>query len=138
MDRSITAGRLVVAVVTTSAEEAAIYAIWRWLLPEAGVRLPVEVPAAVMAVWLGFCVWLFFFTTRALKLRPAGGMISMVGMTGRAAGPLLPDGMVNISGELWKATSMDGKIKSGEEVVVTGEEGLKLKVRRARPGETTR
>ncbi len=60
-------------------------------------------------------------------------MLSMVGMSGRAAGPLSPEGMVNIRGELWKATSVEGNIKSGEEVTVVGEEGLKLKVRRAHP-----
>lgn len=131
MNRSITVGRLVVAVVTTSAEEAGIYIIWRRLLP----GLPVAAPVAVMAAWLGFCVWLFIFVTGALKRRPAEGMVSMVGTSGRAAGQLSPDGMVRIRGELWKATSIDGKIKSGEEVVVVDEEGLKLKVRRVHPDE---
>ncbi len=60
MDRGMTAGRLVVAVVTTSAEEAALYIIWRLLLP----GVPVAALAAVMAVWLGFCVWLFFSPQR--------------------------------------------------------------------------
>jgi membrane-bound ClpP family serine protease len=128
-DRTITAGRLVVAVVTTGAEEAAIYAVWRWLLP----GVPAAAVAAIMAVWLGFCIWLFVFTTRALKLRPTKGMLSMVGMTGRAAGPLSPEGMVNIRGELWKAASIEGKIKSGEVVEVVGEEGLRLKVKRTHP-----
>jgi membrane-bound ClpP family serine protease len=128
-DKGITAGRLVVAVVTTSVEEAAIFVIWRLFLP----GVPVAAVAAVMTVWLGFCVWLFIFVTRALKLKPTKGIMSMVGMTGRAAGPLSPEGMVNIRGELWKATSIEGKIKSGEVVEVVGEEGLKLKVRGAHP-----
>jgi membrane-bound ClpP family serine protease len=127
MDRSITAGRLVVAVVTTSAEEAAIFVIWRRLLP----AMPAAAVLSLMAVWLGFCVWLFIFVTGALKRRPAEGMMSMVGMTGLAAGPLAPDGMVKIRGELWKATSIEGNIQSGEGVEVVEEEvGLKLKVKR--------
>jgi membrane-bound serine protease (ClpP class) len=134
VDRTITAGRLVVAVITTSAEEAAIYFVGRWLLH----GMPVVV-AAVMAAWLAFCVWLFIFVTRALKLRPTKGMLSMVGMNGQAAGPLSPEGMVNIRGELWEATSIEGNIKSGEGIEVVGEEvGLKLKVRRARPSQTIR
>lgn len=56
----------------------------------------------------------------------------MVGTTGRAAGPLAPGGMVRIRGELWGATSIDGDIKGGEGIVVAGQEGLKLKVRRAK------
>jgi membrane-bound ClpP family serine protease len=134
MDKGITAGRLIVAIVTTSVEEAAFYVIWRLFLP----GVPVAVVAAVMAIWLGFCVWLFIFVTRALKLKPTKGILSMVGMTGRAAGPLSPEGMVNIRGELWKATSIEGSIKSGEEIEVVGEDGLKLKVGRLRPGQTIR
>jgi membrane-bound ClpP family serine protease len=131
MDKKLTAGRAVIAVISTSVEETAIFAIWRWLLPEWGVRLPVAVLLVVMAAWLGFSIWLFVFTTRVLNRQPPAGLPSMVGTTGRAAGPLLPQGMVNIRGELWGATSIEGNIPSGEEIVVMGEKGLKLKVRRA-------
>jgi membrane-bound ClpP family serine protease len=131
MDRKLTAGRLVIAVITTSVEEAAIYSIWRWLLPDLGVRLPVAALLAVMAAWLAFSVWLFIFTTRFLKRQPSPGLPSMVGTAGRAASLISPEGMVNIRGELWVAISTEGKIRSGEKIVVVGQEGLKLKVQRA-------
>ena len=132
MDKHLTAGRLVLSTISISAEEAAIYAVWRWLLPEWNIRLPVVVLVVIMAAWFAFSVWLFVFTTRYLRRQPTAGLPSMVGTTGRAAGPLAPEGMVSIRGELWGATSIDGDIRRGEGVVVAGQEGLKLRVRRAK------
>jgi membrane-bound ClpP family serine protease len=130
VDSKLTAGRAVIAVVTTAAEEAAIYSIWRWLLPDLGLRLPVAVLLAVMAAWLAFCTWLFIFTTRFLRRQPSVGLPSMVGATGKAAGPLAPEGMVNIRGELWEAASTEGKLRNGERIVVVGQDSLKLQVRK--------
>jgi len=132
VDKNLTIGRLISSIISISVEEAAIYAVWRWLLPELNIRLPVAVLVIVMAAWLAFSVWLFIFTTRYLQRQPTAGLPSMVGTTGRAAGPLAPGGMVRIRGELWGATSIDGDIKGGEGIVVAGQEGLKLKVRRAK------
>ncbi len=138
MDKRLTAGRLVIAVVTTSLEETAIYVIWRWLLPEYGIELPVWVLLTIMGVWFAFSIWLFVFTTHVLKRQPTAGLPSMVGTNGRAAGPLSPDGMVNIKGELWGATSVDGDIQTGEKIVVVGEDRLQLQVRRAGRSNVTR
>jgi len=132
VDKNLTIGRLISSIISISVEEAAIYAVWRWLLPELNIRLPVAVLVIVMAAWLAFSVWLFIFTTRYLKRQPTAGLPSMVGTTGRAAGPLAPGGMVRIRGEWGGATSIDGDIKGGEGIVVAGQEGLKLKVRRAK------
>ena len=41
---------------------------------------------------------------------------------------LNPEGTVLLKGERWTALSETGPIKAGEEVIVTGVEGLKLKV----------
>jgi membrane-bound ClpP family serine protease len=133
MDKKLLAGRAVIAVITNSLEEAAIYAVWRWLLPDAGVHLPVWVLVVVMAAWLGFSVWLFNFTNRYLKRQPSLGFSSMVGTTGKAAGPLAPEGMVSIGGELWGAVSVDGKIRTNEAVLVVGQENLKLMVKKVGP-----
>jgi membrane-bound ClpP family serine protease len=127
---SLTRARLVLAVISTSLEEVAIYVIWRWLLPEFDINLPFQVLIGVMAAWLVFGVWLFVFTTRALRKQVPVGLPSMVGTRGKVAGKLSPEGMVRIRGELWGATSDEGDIDIGEEVVVVSEDGLKLSVRR--------
>ena len=43
---------------------------------------------------------------------------------------LQPEGDIFIAGELWKAMAVDDTIKAGERVIVTGIDGLKLKVKR--------
>ena len=130
MDRKMTLARLVLAVVSTILEEGAIYVIWRWLLPEFDIRLPVAALITAMAVWAAFGTWLFIFTTRTLRRQVTVGLPSMVGTRGRVASRLAPEGMVRIKGELWGATSNADNIDKGEDIVVVGEDGLKLLVRR--------
>ena len=134
----LTRARLVLAIISTSLEEVAIYVIWRWLLPEFGIELPFQVLIGVMVAWAAFGVWLFIFTTRTLGKQVPVGLPSMIGTKGKVASRLSPEGMVRIKGELWGATSAGGDIDAGEEVVVVSEDGLMLSVRRAGDGGTKR
>jgi membrane-bound ClpP family serine protease len=126
----MTTARLILAIISTSVEEVAIVAIWRWLLPEFGIYLPVSVLVGVMVAWVAFSVSLFVFTTRTLKRQTVIGLPTMVGSKGKVASSLAPEGMVKIKGELWGATCEVGNINTGEAVEVVGEDGLKLVVRR--------
>jgi membrane-bound serine protease (ClpP class) len=118
------------AVLSTSLEEAAIWVIWRWLLPEFGINLPVAVLISIMIAWGVFSAWLFIFTTHTLKKQAEVGLPSMVGAVGKAASRLSPEGLVRIRGELWGAVSNEGDIETGEKILVVGERGLKLLVKR--------
>ena len=130
MNKNLTRTRLILAIISTSLEEVAIWAIWRWLLPEFGILLPVWLLIVIMVAWAVFGTWLFIFTTIALKKQATAGLPSMVGTVGKASGSLAPDGMVKIRGELWGAVSEEGNIADGEGIIVTGENGLKLLVRK--------
>jgi membrane-bound ClpP family serine protease len=133
MRSRLTTTRLVLAIISTSLEETAIWVIWRWLLPEFGVNLPVGALVGIMIAWGIFSIWLFIFTTRVLKKQTQVGLPSLVGASGRVTSRLSPEGMVRIRGELWGATSNEGDIETGEEVVVVEERGLKLLVKRTGP-----
>jgi len=130
MNKNLTWTRLILAVISTSLEEVGLWAIWRWLLPEFGIILPVWVLITIMVAWAVFGTWLFIFTTWALKKQATAGLPSMVGTAGKASGALAPEGMVKIRGELWGAISEEGDIADGEKIIVTGEDGLKLMVRK--------
>ncbi len=130
MNKRFTLTRLILAISSTALEEAAIWAVWRFLLPEFNVNLDVGVLLGVMLGWGAFCVGLFIFTTFALKKQKPVGASSMVGAAGKAAGNLAPEGMVKIRGELWGAISEEDEIVAGESIIVTGEKGLKLLVRK--------
>ena len=131
MNKRLTRARLLLAVITTTLEEIAIYAIWRWVLPGFDINLPVGALIGMMVAWGIFSVSLFVLTSNILKKQIPAGLPSMVGTRGKVTGALSPEGMVRIKGELWAAKSKTGTIKVGEEVEVVGEDGLKLVVLRA-------
>lgn len=59
----------------------------------------------------------------------------MVGLTGKALGEFDPDGLVEVRGARWRATShREAGLTEGSEVVVTGVDGLYLEVERAVTG----
>ncbi|MHB8104482.1 MAG: NfeD family protein [Dehalococcoidales bacterium] len=131
MNKRFTLTRLILAIVSTGLEEVAVWAVWRWLLPEFDINLNVGILLGVMIGWGAFCTGLFIFTTYALKKQKPVAASAMVGVTGKAAGNLAPEGMVKVHGELWGAIAEEGEIITGEDIVVTGEKGLKLLVRKA-------
>ncbi|MBU2536082.1 MAG: NfeD family protein [Chloroflexota bacterium] len=127
----MTTARLVLAIVSTLAVEAAFYAVWRWLLPEFDIQVPLWVLIAVMTFWAVFAVADFIFVTHIIKRQTLVGLPTMEGSKGKAKSPLHPEGQVMIKGELWGAKSIDGDIDVGEVVMVVGQDGLQLIVRRA-------
>ena len=131
MNKKLTLVRLIMAIISMALEELAFWVVWRWLLPEFGIKLSFSVLIGVMAAWAVFGTWLFIFTTQVLKKQAMVGIPSMVGAKGRAVDRLAPKGMVKIRGELWGATSIEGDIDAGENIVVVSEDGLKLLVRKA-------
>jgi membrane-bound serine protease (ClpP class) len=134
----MTKARLILAVVSTILEEVAIVVIWRWGLPQLGINLPLSALIGIMVAWAAFSVSNFIIVTRVLRKQVMLGLPTMVGTKGKVTSPLAPEGLVRIKSELWSATSLEGNIDRGEEVMVVGEDGLKLIVRRRgadNPGE---
>jgi membrane-bound serine protease (ClpP class) len=127
----MTTARLVLAVASTLAVEAALYTVWRWVLPEWGIEIPLAVLVAVMILWAVFAVVDFWFVTQVLKRQTIVGLPTMIGSRGRVVSPLVPEGQVRIKGELWGAEAIEKNIDRGEEVMVVGQDGLRLIVRRA-------
>jgi membrane-bound ClpP family serine protease len=125
--------RLIVAIVTTIIEEAALAAIVLWGLPRLGINLHVGVLIALMAALAAFAVTTYLMGSRALKRKPVVGLPDMVGAVGRVVSTLAPEGTVRIKGELWEARAEGRRINAGTDVTVVGQEGLKLIVRRERP-----
>lgn len=97
-------------------------------IPALRVSLWTIIPVAV------FTFFVVFLAARAIikthKRKGLTGKEGMIGLVGEAESDLKPVGQVFIRGEIWKAESVEGVIKKGEEVEVVGVEGLKLKVRR--------
>jgi membrane-bound serine protease (ClpP class) len=79
-------------------------------------------------VTLGF-FGLFVRKVWAARRQPAfGGAESIVGSSGEAREELAPEGLVFVSGALWKAVAAQAAIHAGAPIRVVGRQGLQLQV----------
>jgi membrane-bound serine protease (ClpP class) len=90
----------------------------------------VLVPA--VAAVAGFGAIVVFGVVRSLRRAPKAGVGELVGMIGKTASPLEPEGTVFVRGEYWSARA-DAAVPAGVKVEVTAVEGLRLRVRLAPP-----
>jgi membrane-bound serine protease (ClpP class) len=71
---------------------------------------------------------------RTLRTPATTGSEGMIGLRGVARSELAPEGTIDVHGEIWRA-SATGTVSAGEPVIVTGIEGLLLRVRKGNEGE---
>jgi membrane-bound serine protease (ClpP class) len=94
------------------------------------VRITWTIIMVIAVAMIGFVFLMHKAVVPALRRRKVTGGEGMIGMTGRVTQPLAPKGMVEIKGEYWQATSIEGKIDSSEIIEVVGIHGLMLEVRK--------
>jgi membrane-bound serine protease (ClpP class) len=82
--------------------------------------------ALVMSGIFGFVV---YKVAQARRMKVKGGPEELVGKVGTAMSVLAPKGEVRIEGQIWRAESITGEVKEGEQVEIVGREGLTLKVK---------
>jgi membrane-bound ClpP family serine protease len=118
-------GRLILAIISTILEEAAIVVIVRWGLPQLDIHIPLWGLITLMVVWAAYAVITYRMGSRAMMRKPEI-VLPLISSQGKVVSPLTPEGLVRIKGELWQATSVGENIDTGEEVTVVGQNGLKL------------
>lgn len=88
----------------------------------------VLLPAVLaVAIFGGIVV---FSVGRTFGLKQTAGVGELVGLVGRSATRLSPDGKVFVRGEYWSAHSDEGEVGEGEAVEITAVEGLRLRVKK--------
>jgi membrane-bound serine protease (ClpP class) len=97
---------------------AFIFLDWPW-------RFAVIGPAAAFDL-LEIVIWL-----RQRSKRSITGAESMIGTIGNALTDCRPEGQVKVKGQIWKAHCPEG-VEAGDDVAVTGVDGIVLQVERAR------
>jgi len=88
--------------------------------------------AVVVILVSAFFAFVVHRVIRIHRRQAYTGREELVGKTGVVKATLDPEGMVLFKGELWTAGSERGKVKLGEEVIITKVEGLKLYVKKIR------
>ena len=95
------------------------------------IFLPFPWSLAVIALAAALELGLWFFGIRYSRRRKAQvGVQTLIGMTGEAISALEPDGQIKVDGEIWKAHG-PADIRAGDNVRVTGVNGLTLEVEKA-------
>jgi len=75
-----------------------------------------------------FIIFVIYAIVKSQRRKLTAGVEDMIGKTGMAQTALNPKGTILAEGELWTAIGKGDKIESGEEVIITKVEGLKLRV----------
>ncbi len=84
----------------------------------------------VIVLAVAFVVFIIYAIVRGQRLKLSAGVENMIGEEAVVQTTLNPKGTVLAEGELWTAIAEDSTIESGEEVIITKVEGLKLWVTR--------
>lgn len=92
------------------------------------MRISWSVILTTTIVTAGFFFFLISLAVKGQKIRPITGGEGIIGEEGEVLARLEPEGMVRVHGELWKATSISGRIEPGERVKVTALHNLTLVV----------
>ena len=122
-------GRLVIAIVSTTIEEAAIAVAAIWGLPQLDIVIPAWGIALIMLTWATYSILTYRAGSRALRRKLVMHPPNMIDSRGVVVDVLNPDGLIKIKGELWMAESESSEIAVGRKVIVVGQERLKLTVR---------
>ncbi|MBN1190484.1 MAG: nodulation protein NfeD [Dehalococcoidales bacterium] len=84
--------------------------------------------ALVVIIVAGFVAFAVFKIVGTYHRQASTGREDLIGKTGTVRKTLDPEGTVFFQGEFWTAISNSGKINTGEEVIITRIDGLKLTV----------
>ena len=85
-------------------------------------------PPIIIGIVAGvaFTIYVVYAIVKAQRRKLAAGTEEMIGKEAVAQTALNPKGTVLAEGELWTAIAKGNRIESGEEVIITKVEGLKL------------
>ena len=95
------------------------------------LRASLSVLIPVIATTAAFVALIVWLVAKAHVKKPVTGLQGIVGMKGRVISPKGPDGMgrVMVHGEIWTTKSDISQLQPGDEVTITGVEGLLLEVK---------
>ena len=98
-----------------------------------GLVVPWATIIVVALLTAGFFAFAIGKAIAIQRRKPVTGMEGLLGQIGQVRQPLEPAGLVLVEGELWRAESEAGPVPAGGQVLITGYEGFKLRVRPVKP-----
>jgi membrane-bound serine protease (ClpP class) len=104
----------------------------QWLIYYGVVQQIQEVLVIVAVAMASLFSFIVYKVAKARLSKVKTGKEALIGARGVAVSDLKPKGEIRVVGEFWQAKAEDEEITKGEEVKVTGMEGLFLIVRRVK------
>ena len=126
MKRNIKDWLIVLASLLDDAAVALFILLFLWLL-----KVPMSLPIIIFVV-LFFAASAFAMhklVIPALHKKVITGAEGMIGLEGKVVKPLIPNGLIRVKGEYWRATSAGEHIVVGENVEVVVLDRLTLRVK---------
>ncbi|HET9476869.1 MAG TPA: nodulation protein NfeD [Dehalococcoidia bacterium] len=99
-----------------------------------GFRVSPALIVGLAGTLFAFVIFVFANVLRIRRLPAQIGVETLVGRPAVARSELNPKGLVFVDGEYWSAELESGEVTAGERVVITGMEGLKLRVKKPESG----
>ncbi|MFC1980477.1 NfeD family protein [Chloroflexota bacterium] len=117
--------KVLVLLLDEAAAVVIVFFVLRFLKIE--VPLPIMITVALLLGAICFVIHKAVIPT--FHKKPATGGEELIGLEGEVIEPLTPVGVILARGEYWKAKSLSGDIRAGEEVEVIALNGLTLTVK---------
>jgi len=129
MKRSVKDWLIVLASLSDDAAVALFILLLLWLL-----RIPISLPIIIFIVlfFVASAFAMHKLVIPTLHKKITTGAEGMIGLEGKVVEPLMPDGLVRVKGEYWKARWVGKDIAVGENVEIVRLDGLTLRVKRKR------
>ena len=127
MKRTVKDWLIVLASLADDAAIALFILLVLWLL-KIPISLPIIISVAMLFIASAFLMHKLVIP--ALHSKKTTGAEGMIGLEGKVIEPLMPNGLISVKGEYWKAISAGENIAVGENVEILGLDGLTLRVRR--------
>jgi len=118
---------IVLVLLLDDAAALALVFLVLWLI---GVRVPLWF-GIVIGLLLGAFIFIIHkVVVPSFHKKQVTGAEGMVGLEGEVIKPLSPLGVVRVSGEYWKAISIEGHVAAGESIEILRLNRLRLEVKR--------
>ncbi|WP_048149560.1 NfeD family protein [Thermococcus sp. AM4] len=114
-------------LIALMADEIIVAIVLLAVLPALGIEVPIFITGFILGVLIVKDVLVApYVLGGGLERKPSTGAEALVGRTAVVVEDLLPEGLVKLDGELWRAKCLHGTARRGEKVRVAGVEGTKL------------
>lgn len=120
----------ILKILSILADEIVVGIFLFFILPRAGINVPLKPALAVIGFLIFKDVIAVKFLWEVFEKRVEVGPEALIGKEALVVEELMPKGIVKVENELWIAECMNGEAKKGEKVRVVNVKGTKLLVER--------